>query len=414
MTQSAPGALRPRTLMWLGIAGVLILALGARTGVAALSPLAADVDLDVPLDGLRLGLLGTIPPIAYALAGLITPRLVRALSLEGVALAVSVLTAAAHIARGFAPNYFGLFAATIVLMLGVGSINVILPGLVKLYAPHRIGQLTSLYSTAMALSTAAPAGVGLWIAEGFDWRWSLASWSLISVLAVAPWLILMPSAWVRRSAEGDLAESLIAPTRLGQVRKSATAVAITVVFSVSGISAYSVFALLPPVLIDQAGQSPAEAALALTIFSIMGMPMSLTIPMLAVRQGWPARLVIVAAVSGASGFAGLALVPALAPVLWTVLAALGTLTFSMSLALIGARTHSHQMATTLSGFVNTVGYTVAASGPILTGALYELTGDWRPSLFVLAGLSLVVVPTAAVFARNAFVEDELAEKDARE
>lgn len=408
MTPSGTTALHPRSIAWWGIAGVLLLALGARTGVAALSPLAAEVELDVPLNGLWLGLLGTIPPLAYALSGVFTPRIARALSLEGVAVLVSVVTALAHVARGFTPHYAGLFLATIVLMLGVGSINVILPGLVKLYAPARIGQVTSLYSTAMALSTALPAGVGLWLAEAFDWRWSLASWALLSVAAMVPWLVLLRFAWHRRSAEAEALSELPALPSLGALWKSPTARAIALIFSISGLTAYSIFALLPPVLIDQAGATPAEAAWALTLFSLTGIPMSLTIPLLAVKRGWPSRLVVLAASSGVSGFLGLALVPQLAPLLWTVLAALGTLSFSMALALIGARTVTHQTGTNLSGFVNTVGYLVAGVGPVVTGLLHELTGQWTASLFVLAALSLLALPASAVFARENTVEAELA------
>ncbi len=292
-------------------------------------------------------------------------------------------------------------------MLGVGSLNVILPGLVKLYAPQAIGRVTALYSTAMAISTALPAGVGLWLADGFGWRVSLGSWAVLSAVATIPWLILLPL--TRRQARQKRAslDALPAVPSLGTLTRSPTVRAITLIFAASGLSAYSVFALLPPVLKDQAGATPAEAALALTLFSIMGLPMSLTIPLLAVRPQWPSRLVIVAAVSSVSGYLGLVFVPALAPLVWTVLAALGTLTFSMSLALIGARTRTPHMATNVSGFVNTVGYLFAGIGPIVTGVLFQLTGRWEPSLLLLAALTALVLPAAWVLAREQIVEDEL-------
>ena len=407
MTGTDSGGMTRRSATWLGIAGVLLLALGGRTGVAALSPLATEIELDVSLSGLSLGLLGTIPPLAYAVAGLYTPRVTRRMGLEGVAIAVAVVTTLAHLARGLAPSYVGLFAATVALMLGVGSLNVILPGLVKLYAPAHIGRVTALYSTAMAISTALPAGVGLWLANGFGWRIALGSWAVLSIVAALPWLLLIP--FVRTRAARQKAElgELPAVSKLGALRRSPTAMSITLIFAASGLSAYSVFALLPPVLIDQAGVTPAEAAIALTLFSIMGLPMSLTIPLLAVRPKWPSRLVVVAAGSSVSGYLGLVFAPAAAPLVWTVLAALGTLTFSMSLALIGARTRTPHMATDVSGFVNTVGYSFAGIGPIVTGLLRELTGMWEPSLLLLAGLTALVLPAAWILGREELVEDEL-------
>jgi len=399
-------ALSPRTLTVIGVAGVLVLALGGRSGVAALSPISDQVELDVPLDGIWLALVGAIPPIAYAVAALLTPRLVRRTNLEVVALGVAAVTGAAHIFRGYAPNYLGLFFGTVVLMLGVGVLNVILPGLVKLYAPARIGLLTSLYSTMMAISTAVPPAVGLLLANEFGWRLSLASWGVVSLLAIAPYAVLLPIA-ISRSAEEKRVAPVDAPQGSVRVGRSASARAIMLAFAVSGFTAYTVFAVLPKILTDHAGISVELAAIALTTFSIMGMPMSLVIPNLAVRPGWSGRLVVFAAISGAIGFLGLAFAPGLWPLLWTVLIALNTLTFSMSLALIGARTATHQMATELSGYVNTVGYLIAAIGPVVVGAVHEITDSWFVPLIVLAIFATVLLPAAAVLAKERTIEDEL-------
>lgn len=406
---TGPLSLSPRPLAILGIAGVLILALGGRTGVAAISPIAQEVQLDLPLSGLWLALLGAIPPIAYALSGLFTPRLAARLSLEGVAVLVAAITALAHIVRGFTPNYLGLFFSTVVLMLGIGVLNVILPGLVKLYAPTRIGVVTSLYSTMMAIGTALPAAIGLTLAGSFGWRISLASWSLISILAVIPYLVLLPKAMRRTTRERLALGELPQVRRLSVIGRSATARAITLTFAVSGFTAYSIFAVLPQIVMEHSGRSAEEAAVALTVFSIMGLPMSLVIPILAVRRGWSFRLVVFAGIVGASGFLGLAFLTSVSPVIWAVLTGLNTLTFSMSLALIGKRTSTHQMATELSGYVNTVGYLVSSLGPVLVGALREIAGSWLPSLLVQAVFALVLLPAAVVLSRENTIEQELAE-----
>jgi len=285
-------------------------------------------------------------------------------------------------------------------------LNVILPGLVKLYAPSRIGLLTSLYSTMMAISTAVPPAVGLLLANEFGWRLSLASWGVASLLAIAPYAVLLPIA-MSRSAEEKRAIPVDAPQGSVRVGRSASARAIMLSFAVSGFTAYTVFAVLPKILTDHAGVSVELAAIALTTFSIMGMPMSLVIPNLAVRPGWSGRLVVFAAISGAIGFLGLAFAPGFAPLLWTVLIALNTLTFSMSLALIGARTATHQMATELSGYVNTVGYLIAAIGPVVVGAIHEITDSWFVPLIVLAIFATVLLPAAAVLAKERTIEDEL-------
>jgi CP family cyanate transporter-like MFS transporter len=409
MTTSA-STLSARTIAWLGVAGVLILSLGGRTGVAALSPIAGELDLDLPVDGLWLAIIGAIPPVAYAVAGLFSPWVARKLSLEGAAILVSVVTALAHLGRGITPNYFGLFSSTVVLMVAIGVLNVILPGLVKLYAPDRIGLITSLYSTMMAISTALPSAVGLALAREYGWRFSLASWALISIVAVLPYLILLPLALRRRASEQAIYASLPRSARSARVGRSATARSIMLIFSVSGFTAYTTFGVFPQILRDHAGSSAEQAALALTVFAILGMPMSLIVPNLAVRPGWSKRLVLLSAFSGVVGFLGLIFAPSFSVLLWSVLTGLNTLTFSMSLALIGARTATHQMATELSGFVNTVGYVVAGLGPIVVGALHEITGSWIASLVVLTVFSAAVLPAYWVLGKERTIEFELEEK----
>ena len=398
---------RPRTIFLLGVAGVLMLALSARTGVAALSPLAGEVDLDVPLDGLALGILGTIPPVAYGIAGWLTRFLALRFSLERLAIVVGLLAAVGHTLRGVMPTFVGLFVATVVLMLAVVVTNVLMPALVKIYAPHRSGPVTSAYSTLMAISTSAPALAGVWIADAVGWRWSIASWAILSALAVIPWIILIPTVRKRR------AEEQVALVETGPIStesplwRAPSARIMALMFGLSAFVAYSVFAVLPAILIDVAGFTRNEAGFALFVWSMMGVPLSLVIPLFAVRDRWPGRLAVVSAIAGASGFLGLLIAPTLAPIVWTMLTAVATLNFPLILTLIPDRTDNHRTATQLGGLVNTFGYLVGSLGPIVGGVVYSLTGSWLPALGLLAGVVLLNLLAYPVLRHRRSVNEEM-------
>ena len=94
-----------RSTLILAMTGIVLFALGIRTGVAAVSPLSARMDLDVPLEGLTLGILGTIPPVAYAVSAALSPWFARKVGLEGAVILVGVLGAVAHVWRGISPTY---------------------------------------------------------------------------------------------------------------------------------------------------------------------------------------------------------------------------------------------------------------------------------------------------------------------
>ena len=397
-----------RSTVILAMTGIVLFALGIRTGVAAVSPLATRIDLDVPLEGLTLGILGTIPPVAYALAAALSPWFARKVGLEGAVIAVGILGAIAHVWRGISPTYLSLFVATIVLMLAAGVGNVILPGLVKLYAPHRIGRLTAAYGTAMAFSSTAPTVLGVWLADEYGWRWSLATWAVISVVGIIPWIVLWPRAQAKGLQEAVITATLPIVTAPVSLFKSPTALSIMAIFTVSSAMAYSWFAVLPPALIELSGMSAESAALALGLFTIMGFPVSLIVPPLVVRRGWSAPFVGASMAFNILGLTGLLVAPTVAPFLWVTFLSLGPLTFAMSLALIGHRTTNHLSALILSGFVNKWGYTFAAGAPVLVGLGREISGQWTASLLGLLALSLVSLPAMLILGKEQNVDKELA------
>jgi MFS transporter, CP family, cyanate transporter len=403
-------AKNPRSVVTIAIAGIILTALGIRSGVAAISPLASSIELDIPLVGLPLGALGMIPPLGFSLAAVFTPWLARKIGIEGAAVAVAVLAIIAHVWRGFSPTYASLFAATIVLMLSAGIGNVILPALVKLYAPRAVGAVTAAYATAMAASATAPALAGVWAADAFGWRVSLAMWSVISLAGALPWLVIIPFARRRGNSEAELDATLPIPLASASLSRSPTALSIMTVFAVSGATAYTWFALLPIILSDLAGLNRADAALGLGLFAIIGLPLSLIIPPLTARRGMAGILVAVSIASGVTGLVGLIVAPKAAVWLWVVFLALAPLTFQLSLTLISHRTRNHFSSLQLSGYVNRVGYLFSAIGPLLVGLGYQLTGEWTISLIILLALVLLQIPTVWVLARERLVDDELQEK----
>jgi CP family cyanate transporter-like MFS transporter len=94
--------------------------------------------------------------------------------------------------------------------------------------------------------------------------------------------------------------------------------------------------------------------------------------------------------------------------LWVVLLlALGPMTFPLSLTLIGLRTENHMSALALSGFVNKVGYFIAAVGPLIAGVLVQVTGEWTSSVVFLMVIVVCEIPAVWVLARNGNVDREL-------
>jgi CP family cyanate transporter-like MFS transporter len=71
------------------------------------------------------------------------------------------------------------------------------------------------------------------------------------------------------------------------------------------------------------------------------------------------------------------------------------------------RTRSAPAAAELSGMAQTVGYLIAALGPVTVGALHGASGGWSLSLAELLAVDVVVFVAGWVAAGDRKLEDEL-------
>lgn len=389
----------------LALVGIVLLAFSLRTSVASLSPLLEHIADDFPLSSVVVGLIGTAPPVCFAVFGILTPALSARFGIERVTVVALVLVTVGLFARGAAPTAVWLLLATTVIFAGVAIGNVLLPPLVKKYFPDRLGILMTLYTTMLAAATFLPPLFAVPLADATSWRVSIGFWGVFAALALVPWIVLM----VRDRAPAGGAEARAEAPEGALFRrlwKLPMAWAITVVFAASAVLAYVAFAWLPVMYIEHAEATPAEAGALLSLFALMGLPSSLLVPVLIVRFQATRTLFLVSTGASIAGLAGLAFAPNAALVLWTVLFGLFGILFPLTLVLISVRARDHASALALSGFAQSIGYAVAALFPFLIGVLHDRSGGWTTPLLVLIAVLVVTIPAGLISARRRTIEDE--------
>lgn len=387
----------------------MLVALNLRTAVAAVSPIVSEIGKDIPLSALGLGVLGMLPPVCFALFGILTPMATRRASLETITSVAMVVIIVGHLMRAASTSFTMLVVGSVVAFAGMSVGNVLLPPLVKRYFPDRIGLVTSLYATVMAVSTFLPPLIAVPVADSAGWRVSLGMWAVTALIAVAPWSVLLVRARAQRvdPAQPTTAEVEAATVAaMGRVWRTPVAWAIMVAFSMSSVNVYTYFAWLPDMLGDIAGTNPGEGGALLGLYAAMGLPSALLIPVLAARMRNVGILIYAAVGVFLLGDFGLLLVPTTATWLWVSLAGLGSLLFPLALVLINSRTRTHDGSVALSGFAQGVGYVIAALGPLLFGLLHELSGGWTWPIVFLIVVALVPVWAGIVLTRPRMIEDE--------
>lgn len=427
MTAGAQPLWRGRAL---ALIGIVLVAFSLRSAVASLSPVIDHVAEDFTVSSVVIGMIGAAPPVCFAVFGLLTPLFERRFGLERVAVVAIALIAAGLLLRGLSVDSTSLLAATAVVFAGVGSGNVLLPPLVKKYFPDRLGLMMTVYSTTMAVSTFVPPLVAVPIADTAGWRVSLGLWGVFAAIALVPWVAMLvahrtdavttataradsESARVEREghdaasvATGPISTAPASPRVFGRLWRLPMAWSIALVFAASSTIAYVSFAWLPTIMIDVGGVSPANAGLLLSLFGIMGLPCSLLVPILIVRLQATRPVFFVAIACGLVGLAGMLFFPTVAMPLWVGFFGLAAALFPLALVLLSIRARTPESAVALSGFVQSIGYAVAAVFPLLIGLLHDATDSWLVPLWLLVGVLIAVIPAGWIAGRRRTIEED--------
>ncbi|MEU7609429.1 MFS transporter [Micromonospora sp. NPDC049204] len=397
-----PGAGRrthPATGGALVLVGMLLVALNLRAVVTSLGALLDEVRDGLGLSGTMAGLVTTLPTIAFAGLGALTPWLVRRVAPARVLVVAMFALAAGQVLRATTDSAWIFVLTSALALAGIAVANILLPMLVKQHFPHRTGLVTGAYTMALTLGTTVAAASAVPIAHAFgSWRAGLGVWAAMAAVAVLPWvpLALRTRAGARRSTP-TAAVAAPARTRLGW--------AMAVYFGAQSLSGYAIMGWLAQLFRD-AGYQPESAGLLLAGVTALGVPIALLMPTLAGRLGSLRPLVLGLTTASALAYLGLAFAPRGAALLWVALLAIGQGAFPMILTAIGLRARTAEGTVALSAFAQSTGYVIAALGPLMVGILYEVTGGWTAPLGFLLGALAVQTAAGMAIARPRYVEDE--------
>ncbi len=423
------------------VLAIVLTAVNLRPAITSLGALLEEVRDGIGLSGGAAGLLTSVPPLCFAVFGVMAPRLAHRFGPTRVVCAGLVALTAGLLLRPYAGGVPGFLAASALALMGIAVGNVLMPVIVKHHFPDRVGPMTGLYSMALALGTATAAAITVPLtgALGGSWQLGLAVWAGLAGVAVVPWALFgraggaagrgrgaaagRPGASAGARAEGRPA------TRPGQpepragtypesrpgahaarpaplrITRSRTAWALAVFFGLQATGAYVTMGWMPQIFRD-AGVPAGTAGLLLAVTMVLGVPLAFVIPRLATRLPHQGPIVVALGVCGLAGYAGLYVAPAAGAWVWAVLLGVANCAFPLALTMVGMRARTGAGVARLSGFAQSVGYLISIPGPLLIGVLYQATGDWHVPLTLMA---LLLVPQTAVgilAGRNRTVEDE--------
>jgi CP family cyanate transporter-like MFS transporter len=369
-----------------------------RAAVSSVGAVLDDIQHDLHTTSAGVGVLTTLPVVVFAVLGSLTPRLAARYGPHRVLVIGLALTTVGVITRVLVHSLWAFLLLSAAALAGSAVANVVLPGVVKRYFPDEIGRMTAIYSTALAAGATAAAGLTVPIGSlGDGWRLGTASWAVIMVVAILPWLSTL-----RGDRPIDQTRVAISPRAL---LRSRTAVILTLFFGFQSMQAYIAFGWYERFLHEH-NLSSATAGWMVALYSGVSIPVSMFVPSVDPRLH---RRVFVSLIAcWGAAYAGFGLAPNGGAWVWMVLAGIGSGSFPLVLALLGLRSRSVEVTTGLSAFVQAAGYLIAGTGPVLFGVLHGSTHGWGAPLGLLWIALIATLIFGWIACAPTVVDDELA------
>ena len=371
------------------VPGIILIGVSLRTPFTVLPIILGDISQGLGVEVSSLGILTSLPLLMFTLFSLFSTRLAQKIGLEHLfTYSLFFLTIGSLIRLINLPL---LYLGTLMVGASIAVINVLLPSLIQANQPKKIGFLTTLYVTSMGIATALASYLAVPITQASSWKGLII---LLTLLCLATFLVWLPNhRYNHRLAPQTKQKSKAKVMRNKQVW------AVIVFAGFQSLLFYTAMTWLPTMAIH-AGLSSHEAGLLTSIFSLISIPFSMTIPSLTTSLSTRNRQLMLTLVSLA-GVVGISMLffPVGNFFYWLVSHLLiGTATsalFPYLMVNFSLKTSAPEKTAQLSGLSQTGGYILAAFGPTLFGYSFDFFHSWVPAVAAL--LLVDILMTVALF-----------------
>lgn len=356
-----------------------IVGLNLRPILASVGPLFSVLQREAGLTATQFSLLTTLPVAMMGLAALCGPWLLaRVGAVRGIMLGLFILLVACSL-RGFSTSLTGLMGTALLGGASIGTIQALMPALIKKAYTQTASTIMSLFSTGIMAGAAVAAASAEPLFSWLTLKPALAMAGVLALLALMLWLPLV------KQPQGE-------QTAHESVTLSSSRTGLLLLFFGVGTGAYTlVLAWLPPLYI-QAGWSARSSGYMLAWLTLTEVAAGFAVSALIGK--FPDRRVplITVLLLLLAGLLCLVFSPGTTPVLSTLLLGIGIgALFPLSLIVTFDHARTPAQAGKLLSKVQGGGYMIAALMPLVAGIVRDssvsLTSAW---LVMSAGVVLLI------------------------
>ncbi|MCM0599693.1 CynX/NimT family MFS transporter [Periweissella fabalis] len=380
--------------------GIILLGAVLRIPITSIPPVLSQIAHGLHIPVASLGVLTTLPLLAFAIFSPIAPIIARKFGIELTFIGVLLLMLVGSIIRIISTPF--LFIGTLLVGIAIAQMNVLLPTLIAANFPNKIGAYTSIYTFTMGLMTALFSAIAVPIVLATNWQTLII---LLSCLVIIALIIWFPN--IRHN-------HLLAPKGLGtnsvpSAWKNITAWYLLIFMGLQSAIFYTSISWLPTIAVAH-GISSNTAGLLAGINALISLPVSFLVPNIIAHANASKRRIFVISVSLFAIISFIMLIFANDSfIFWLILnlfngLATGAL-FPYLMTSFGKKTNTPAETAELSGMAQAGGYLIAAVGPFLFGLGYSTFHTWTVQTIVLIVVTIIMMICALLVERKEKVFD---------
>ncbi|ENR0228368.1 MFS transporter [Enterobacter roggenkampii] len=362
-----------------------IVGLNLRPILASVGPLFSVLQGEAGLTATQFSLLTTLPVAMMGLAALCGPWLLaRAGAVRGIMLGLFILLVACSL-RGFSTSLTGLMGTALLGGASIGTIQALMPALIKKAYTQTASTIMSLFSTGIMAGAAVAAASAEPLFSWLTLKPALAMAGVLALLALMLWLPLV------KQPQGE-------QTAHESVTLSSSRTGLLLLFFGVGTGAYTlVLAWLPPLYI-QAGWSARSSGYMLAWLTLTEVAAGFAVSALIGK--FPDRRVplITVLLLLLAGLLCLVFSPGTTPVLSTLLLGIGIgALFPLSLIVTFDHARTPAQAGKLLSKVQGGGYMIAALMPLVAGIVRDSSVSLNSAWLVMSAGVVLLIAIAFTF-----------------
>lgn len=378
--------------------GILLIGANLRAPLTAVGSLVPIIRDSLGVSNTLIGTITTLPLLAFALVSPFAPKIANRIGMERTIFISMIILMVGILVRSIT-GVGTLFIGTALIGIAIAFGNVLIPGLVKLSFPFRIGAVTGLYAVFMNTFGAIASGVSvpLSTATRYGWQGALMTWAILTVIAMIVWFpqVKNPAELPKYDVDDEKIQT--------NMWSSLTGWQVTIFMGLQSLMFYTILTWLPEIL-QVNGYTANEAGWMLSLMQFALIPVTFIMPIVATKmkdQKLLSALTGILFILGTLGLInGQPFVVIVAVILLGI--ACGS-AFSLAMIFFTLRTKDAYEASELSGMAQSVGYLLAGFGPLLFGALHDVFNNWTAPLVLLLACAGIILIFGVLAGRNVVI-----------